>query len=214
MRSPWRRFLISGLVLAACGCGNGAPQQPSGAEPPRSDVELVQAFARAYPSFDAASFAALHADSAEAAFRFHGHDASGDLDLDLATWVRLHARVLGPATGDDPGCDPDLWLTGMGLQLVSRRDFVERTDLYFDPIERPQGLDPAHWRATGAVYASYLLFETVGNTDYGCSSELDFVVVEDRRLAVGAPRKFLLHRLEDRAARSCWAALAELDSCP
>jgi hypothetical protein len=133
-------------------------------------------------------------------------------------------RPESPLPGENPVPD-GLWLQAVDIQLQPLAPFEERTDLYSAETcpggECPDGkLDPLTWRAVGSRYSTDIFFQTAGGTDYQVAGKANFVVIEDRALKPGSPRKFLLFMLEDLCDRDvpglagvdteCWSAVKSL----
>ncbi|HZL84357.1 MAG TPA: hypothetical protein VFD07_03160 [Candidatus Krumholzibacteria bacterium] len=167
-----------------------------------SEEAVVNAVARAYLSRDANFLASILAADAgrNAEFRFI---LSEPTDLGETYWgygeeVRIHQRMFHPEAlpAGDPPVPADLWLNNVAVAPTPLEVFSERVDLYSDNGGLDGKLDPAIWRATDALYATWVFFDMVG-TDYLVEGFANFVVLEDLTKNMGDAGKFLIYIWED-----------------
>ena len=187
------------LVVASCeqpteklGCLDCQP------DPPTTPNGLIGQLRDAYQTRNYDWFSNLFSTAADSApYFFFLNEPQGD-NWDLTEELRIHRRMFkpeDPLPGEFP-VPEDLWLVSIDIQLEPQTEWTERADLYSSDVN-PNGLDPAHWRATEAQYHAYVFFKTKGETDYQVNGLANFVVVEDLRKQAGQARKFLIYRWED-----------------
>lgn len=99
-------------------------------------------------------------------YRFLLNDPIEVLQWDSAEEIRIHHRMFEPATAPDPPVPTERWLQAVEIRLTALDSFHERTDLYRDPAQARDGLDPSRWRVTQTRYSAYVYFDTQGSTDY------------------------------------------------
>lgn len=168
---------------------------------PTSPAELVAAMQTAYQSRDFALLSALLSDAPGAQFQFEGltPPAPPANSWGRGDECRIHARMFDPAAippGDAP-LPVELWMTSIDASFVQMSPFVDRPDLYRDPLGNRPGLDPSRWRAHAAEFATIAFFETQGETDYRVDARVLFVVIEDLAPGAGPAKKFRLYRWEE-----------------
>lgn len=161
---------------------------------------LVKVLETAYAKQDLDSFVPLLANepenSAEYLFLLSDPTPDNETQWGYSEEVRIHQRMFSPESplpGDTP-VSPDLWLQTMTITLTQIGAFAERTDLY---TTSGGFLDPVRWRASSARFATYLLAELAGQTDYRIEGEALFVVIEDLTKSTEDSGKFLLLFWED-----------------
>ena len=163
-----------------------------------SQATLVRFLARAYRDRDLIELLALLGGEPGAEYRFV-RDApdpeTGETGWDFGEELRIHGRMFRPDVADPP-LPAELRLTRADVQFTAQTAFVERTDLYRSTTN-PDGLDPARWRVTAAVYGSDGPIETAGTRIFQLLGRVRFVVLEDLQNGAGTPRRFLLYRWED-----------------
>lgn len=226
MPQPWSRSFVAMLAAAAValpGCDQGRQANPAAppsaphllysdgavrVSPPRaarivpaSPAELVAALQTAYQSRDFALFSALLSDAPGAQFEFEGvtPPAPPANSWGRAEECRIHLRMFDPAAIPpvDAPLAPELWMTSIDASFVQTSPFVDRPDLYRDPLGNRHGLDPSRWRAHAAEFATTAFFDTQGDTDYRVNARVFFVVVEDLARGAGPAKKFRLYRWEE-----------------
>lgn len=215
--------LLAATAIALPGCDRGrhaSPAAPAQApylsytdgavrvSPPRaarivpaSPAELVAALQTAYQSRDFALLSALLSDAPGAQFEFEGVTPPAP---PANSWGReeerrIHLRMFDPAAippGDAP-LPAELWMSSIDASFVQTSPFVDRPDLYRDPLGNRAGLDPSRWRAHAAEFATIAFFETQGETDYRVDARVLFVVIEDLAPGAGPAKKFRLYRWEE-----------------
>ena len=188
----------------------GAPARPAG---PVFDVRyplidspdaVVQAVARAYILRDPYLLASILANDPErnAGFLFFlSPTGTGETQWGYTEEARIHQRMFHPEDPlpGDPPVPANLWLQSIQITLTPFESFGERQDLYSENHGADGKLDPDIWKASDALYSTYVLFDLAGSTDYKVEGEANFVVVEDRTKQVGESGKFLIYIWEELA---------------
>ena len=200
-----QRFLrVAALSLLVAGCeAERATQPPAPVVPPSSAADLVRQFEQAYRARDYNAFASILSGEAGAEYLFiHEPSSPGDHQWGRAEELRIHQRMFRPQDiprGERP-LNPDLWLVSIDISLAPQGAFTEAPGFYRSDAN-PDGLDPAVWRASEAVYNTDVLFDTQGERDYQVTGRESFVVIENLAKNIGDAGKFLMYRWEDLGTR-------------
>jgi hypothetical protein len=187
-------FALAALAAAGCrtsvdpagdaAAGVKAAPAPAGG----AETALVALLEAAYDGRDADRFAALLGDD----FLFIAAFETGPETWDGVEERRIHRRMFEP--GDvppsEPPVPPDLWIAGIQTTLVQETKFTERPEFYRS-AQNPDGLDPALWVVRAAVYATSVLVDTQGDTDFQIAGHASFVV-QTSRSPLGATAPSLL----------------------
>jgi len=168
---------------------------------PATPAELVAALKTAYETRDLVLFSALLSDAPGAEFQFGSvaPPAAPSNSWGREEERRIHLRMFTPAAIPPSGAPlpRELWMSSIDASFVQTSAFGDRLDLYRDPLDNREGLDPTRWRAHSAEFATTAFFETQGDTDYRVEARVRFVVIEDLAPGVGPAKKLRLYRWEE-----------------
>jgi len=151
---------------------------------------LITRLAASYRTRNFALFSGLLAED----FHFIFNDpVIGPRGWGMREEHEVHRRMFST---NDPGLPPvpaEYVVQNIQIDLSTTRLFTERRELY-STANPPGPLDPAQWIARGATYATNVIFELAGPTDFQAHGLANFVVLEDRSRLASDPRKFVLYR--------------------
>lgn len=166
-----------------------------------SETMLMLEYQDAYQRRDSGKLASLVAQDATATFRFvlARPTPEGTTEWPASDEIHIHRRMFSPGylPPGDPPVPPSLWLRALQAEFTPVASFAERTDLYASPPSQPEGLDPAVWRASAAVFDVRLQVALPAETQYLVSERVRCTVIENRAKRVGEAGKFLLYRMEE-----------------
>ena len=195
------RSALATLVIVALGAAVHAATEV--VSPPDSPQQLVDTMAAAYRNLDydryRALFASSKADGVEFQFVLYHPTAAGESEWGYDEEMRIHRRMFRPETitPDEKPVPRDLWVQSITCELKPLTAFSERWDLYRSE-QNPDGqLDRKQWRATDALYSTFVEWHLQGGGTFQIEGQARFVVIEDLRRASGAPGRFLIYRWED-----------------
>jgi len=207
-----RAALIATLVSAfLTGCifspeqktidtGGGAP------EVVKSPEDLIQVLAEAYRTRDIVAFSSIlaneKANNAEYLFYLDPSAGATEDQWGYELETRIHQRMFEPQNtpaGQSP-VPAEIWLTSISITLTKNTEFTEAFDLYYDETLNPTGLKRDKWKASEAIYATDVLFDTQGDLDFQVTGKANFVVIEDLTKSVGEAGKFLILQWNDLGA--------------
>ena len=187
----------SWIALAALLLVAGCEEDRTPVEPPHIEVPIMAPLLLAYRYGDLGLLASFLAhDPDRNAEYIH---ASCDTTWGYDEEIRRHRQLFHPedTLPGEPPVPPELWINSLSLNLVQLEPFQERQDLYSANGGADGKLDPAIWMAWDARYDVDLFVETVVGPDYQITSEVNFVVIEDRTKRTGERGKFLLLSWEE-----------------
>ena len=196
-----RRSALAALVMVAIGAT--AHAATAVAPPPDSPRQLVDTMAAAYRNLDydlyRALFASSKADGVEFRFVLYRPTPADETEWGYDEEMRIHRRMFQPETiaADEKPLPRELWVRSITCELQPLTVFSERWDLYRSE-QNPDGqLDRKQWRATEALYSTFVEWHLEGGGTFHIEGQARFIVIEDRQKASGAPGKFLIYRWED-----------------
>jgi hypothetical protein len=119
----------------------------------------------------------------------------------------MHVRMFAPEIPwpGAPPVPPALHLRSAAAWFFPQSSFVERVDLYRDPVTNPNGLDLGRWRATEATYSAEASFVTADFGEHSVHGPARLVVLQDRGVAHGGVGRFQLYRWIDVGAPAAGA---------
>ncbi|MFQ5600847.1 MAG: hypothetical protein ACE5G2_09870 [Candidatus Krumholzibacteriia bacterium] len=198
-------LLVAGLLVVP-GCPEKSPVQV-GNEPDtgpvlESEEALVAALEDAYRQQSFTLFARLLADADGGyvfAMRFQLRSGVSEWGRDKE--LLIHHRMLEPQrlAPDEPPVPAQLLIESIDVSFSPREPFSERTDLYYDPVKNPAGLDPERWRVTQASYTVRGGIRMQNLWGYRMQSPSRFVVIDDLSRMIGERGKYRLYRWEDQS---------------
>jgi hypothetical protein len=227
-----RRWLAVGFVpfaLSSCDIPSDPVQTnvadtrraslPTTAPAPTTPSQLVDALASAYDARDPARFAAL----LDRDFLFILAPIVGGPDSwDVIEEKRIHRRMFRPAEipPSEAPLPPDLWVAALDAKLTQQTPFEELADYYQSPTN-PGGIDPKRAKVWGAEYATSVLWQLQGDTDYLVGGRAWFVVVTQLAPPLGSAPQATLLRWQDLGSdvavgpglaseEASWSALKKL----
>jgi hypothetical protein len=193
------RFALAAMLLLAA-CEEDRITECI-APPPPDPPDIMRTLAYSYQTRNLELFATLLAHDPDRNVDYI--HSSCDTVLGSTTWgyieeIRFHQRLFHPedVPPGDPPAPPEFW-GSLSLHLTQLEPFQERPDLYSTHGGADGKLDPPIWKALDARYGIELFMDTQGDTDYQLSSEVNFIVIEDRAKRRDEPGKFLLLAWEE-----------------
>jgi hypothetical protein len=167
---------------------------------PTSEPLVMMEYQRAYQRRDTERLAALFAQDPAASFRtvLATPTPEGATEWAVDEEIHLHRRWFLPnyLPPGDPPVPRTLWLQSLQATFTQTETFAERTDLYAGSASS-DGLDPAIWRASAAVYEVELHVSLPLGIEYLVSERQRCTVIQNLTKRRGDTGQFLLYRMEE-----------------